>query len=338
MARGGINKALVDQARQALLARGEHPSIDALRIALGNTGSKTTIHRYLKELEASDAQDAPAALGEHLGALVAQLAEQLQTEARATVEQARAQWILERASLQVRLEQLEGQLAAQLQQASALEEQRDQARSDAQQTAQQVQRDAVEMARLSQARLELQARLGDREAQVQSLEDKHQHAREALEHYRRASQTQREQEQRQHESQVQHLQMEVRQLQQNTIVQQDLITQLNRGNERLLTEARLQQVEQLRLQECLEQQQTLHHLTQEQRSQEQALQATLQERLEQTQRDRTTLEQRHLAQQRREQQLERQLAEARTALKLLRSARSTPPAQLSAGDTEPGSL
>lgn len=42
MARGGINKALVQKARQAILARGENPSIDAIRVELGNTGSKTT--------------------------------------------------------------------------------------------------------------------------------------------------------------------------------------------------------------------------------------------------------------------------------------------------------
>jgi len=51
MARGGVNKAVVQIARTAILARGEHPSIDAVRIELGNTGSKTTIHRYLKELD-----------------------------------------------------------------------------------------------------------------------------------------------------------------------------------------------------------------------------------------------------------------------------------------------
>ncbi|WP_312602273.1 DNA-binding protein, partial [Pseudomonas luteola] len=51
MARGGINKALVQKARQAIVARGENPSIDTVRVELGNTGSKTTIHRYLKELE-----------------------------------------------------------------------------------------------------------------------------------------------------------------------------------------------------------------------------------------------------------------------------------------------
>mgnify|MGYP006885722032 FL=1 len=37
MARGGINKAVVKKARQAILARGEHPSIDAVRIEMGNT-------------------------------------------------------------------------------------------------------------------------------------------------------------------------------------------------------------------------------------------------------------------------------------------------------------
>ena len=54
MARGGINKAVVQTARLAILARGENPSIDAVRIEMGNTGSKTTIHRYLKELDESD--------------------------------------------------------------------------------------------------------------------------------------------------------------------------------------------------------------------------------------------------------------------------------------------
>ncbi len=41
MARGGINKAVVQTARLAILARGENPSIDAVRIEMGNTGSKT---------------------------------------------------------------------------------------------------------------------------------------------------------------------------------------------------------------------------------------------------------------------------------------------------------
>ncbi len=49
MARGGISKEAVEQARNALLARRESVSIDAIRIELGNTGPKTTIHRYRNE-------------------------------------------------------------------------------------------------------------------------------------------------------------------------------------------------------------------------------------------------------------------------------------------------
>ncbi|WP_137822538.1 DNA-binding protein [Pseudomonas sp. D(2018)] len=45
MARSGINKALVQKAWEAPLARGVRPSINAVRIELGNTGSKSTIQR-----------------------------------------------------------------------------------------------------------------------------------------------------------------------------------------------------------------------------------------------------------------------------------------------------
>ena len=56
MARGGLYKSDVQRARDALRAQGKHPSVDAVRVALGNTGSKTTIHRYLKELEEEEGQ------------------------------------------------------------------------------------------------------------------------------------------------------------------------------------------------------------------------------------------------------------------------------------------
>ena len=98
MARGGINKALVQKARMAILARGENPSIDALRVELGNTGSKTTIHRYLKELEAEAGGTTghPLSLSEELGNLVTQLAERLQQEARDSVAEDRARLSRER--------------------------------------------------------------------------------------------------------------------------------------------------------------------------------------------------------------------------------------------------
>ncbi len=51
MARTGLYQSQVKKARDTLVAQGRHPSVDAVRVALGNTGSKTTIHKYLKELE-----------------------------------------------------------------------------------------------------------------------------------------------------------------------------------------------------------------------------------------------------------------------------------------------
>ena len=55
MARIGLTKAEVKASRDQLLAEGRYPSVDAIRAALG-TGSKSTIHRYLKELSDDDLQ------------------------------------------------------------------------------------------------------------------------------------------------------------------------------------------------------------------------------------------------------------------------------------------
>jgi len=55
MARTGITKAQVRACRDELLAQGRHPSVEALRQALGS-GSNSTIHRFLKELESETPQ------------------------------------------------------------------------------------------------------------------------------------------------------------------------------------------------------------------------------------------------------------------------------------------
>lgn len=54
MARSGLSKSQVRTCREQLLAAGRYPSVDAVRLALGNTGSKSTIHRFLKELADED--------------------------------------------------------------------------------------------------------------------------------------------------------------------------------------------------------------------------------------------------------------------------------------------
>ncbi|WP_095077046.1 DNA-binding protein [Pseudomonas sp. Irchel s3h17] len=242
MARGGVNKAIVQKAREALLARGEHPSIDAVRIELGNTGSKTTIHRYLKELEDLDLRrGAPQqALSDELGELVSRLALRLQEESEERFEQALKVSQAEQAALNEQLSASQAALA-QLQQQHDIQRVALETESGELHTCRTtLQAEQTRNARLSQSNLDLEVHLKDKQEQVRSLEEKHQHARDALEHYRAASKEQREQEQRRHEGQLQQVQMEMRHLQQTLIIKQDEVTQLNRDNERLLTEARQQ--------------------------------------------------------------------------------------------------
>src|SRR5690349_19242769 len=93
MARSGLYKSEVKKARDALVAQSKHPSVDAVRIALGNTGSKTTIHKYLKELEAEDggAEGRKTSISEALQDLVERLAAQLQDEANARIDEVKEQ-------------------------------------------------------------------------------------------------------------------------------------------------------------------------------------------------------------------------------------------------------
>lgn len=238
MARGGINKALVQIARRAIQAKGENPSIDAVRVELGNTGSKTTIHRYLKEIEESERGSIPPTpLSERLGELIGLVADRLKEEAAASVAEAREQLTRERLDYEKKAEE-DGNRIQQLEDHCAgLAEQLRVNEQTLHDELKLRQRTEVENARLTQAQHDQASRIQDRDDQIRSLEDKHQHARDALEHYRQASKDQREQEQRRHESQVQQLHVELRQLQQTLARKQDDVTQLNRDNARLLAEA-----------------------------------------------------------------------------------------------------
>jgi chromosome segregation ATPase len=243
MARGGVNKAIVQKAREALLARGENPSIDAVRVELGNTGSKTTIHRYLKELDEVDQRrSAPQqALSDELSELVSRLAQRLKEESEEQIERALAAADADKTELSEQLRASQhafGQLQQQFDiQRSALETES----SELQTCRTTSQAEQTRNARLSQSCSDLELRVKEKDEQIRSLEEKHLHGRDALEHYRSAIKEQREQEQRRHEGQLQQIQMELRHLQQTLIIKQDELTQLNRDNERLLTEARQQQ-------------------------------------------------------------------------------------------------
>ncbi|CBL45954.1 Cointegrate resolution protein T [gamma proteobacterium HdN1] len=247
MARGGINKFHVKQARDGLIAKGQHPSLDAIRTAMGNTGSKSTIHRYIRELEEEEGTqlDDHALLSSTLKDIIERLAKQLRADAQEIVER---QEIVHQQQLKALQERLTGTENALTKCTADLQ----QCQSDLAQecTKHQATLSAFHNEQLRSHRLEqevqgLKSQLGAAERHQTSLEEKHQHARDALEHFRNAAKEQREQESRRHEQQVQQLQAEMRQLQQTLIIKQSEITESAKDNARLatqLTESRKNQL------------------------------------------------------------------------------------------------
>lgn len=243
MARSGINKALVQRARDALLAQGEHPSIESVRVELGNTGSKSTILRYLQELQADEPHPPRISLDDELQTFISSLAQRLAADAQAAVAADRARlqrqqaaYEQQRAVDQARFEQL--QLAH-----DALSTERREAQQRESALHQQVQQLEGERQRLLAGEQHYQHLLDERGRQIASLEEKHQHARDSLGHYRQQHLVQREQELQRHDQQVQQLQLEARRVQEQLMSKQEELAQVYRDLERLTRQQQSQTTE-----------------------------------------------------------------------------------------------
>ncbi|WP_431081700.1 DNA-binding protein [Pseudomonas thivervalensis] len=239
MARGGVNLAVVQKARNSLLMRGVYPSIDAVRVEIGNTGSKTTIARYLKQLESPGSEANPRErMSGALRGVVESLLDQVQEEGSQAFLEARAEFEHERKLLVSRAEALESELdEVKLHfraQGDVLAAQTEELKT----TQFTLQTEITRNARLTQSNSDLEVRIQEKDVQIQSLEQKHMHAREALEHYRASIKEQRDQDLNRHESQLYQLQQELTVLQQTLMVKQEEITRLIRDNERFIAENR----------------------------------------------------------------------------------------------------
>jgi len=212
MARAGIYKSEVVRARNNLLAMGRYPSIDAIRGELGNTGSKGTIHRYLKEIEEEEGgrTGTQVAVSEAIQDLSARLAERLHEEAdqrlAALTDKHKAEISAlndAMTALRNESESFRGQAERQVIELAAEKA----AYAEILAT---LQNERIARAQMAQRIQDMEGQLLKEEAHRLSLEEKHQHARNALEHFRSAVKEQREQDQRQFEQQIQYLQGELR--------------------------------------------------------------------------------------------------------------------------------
>lgn len=250
MARAGIYKSEVLRARDRLLADGRYPSIDAVREELGNTGSKGTIHRYLKEIEEEEgpATGSRVSVSEAIQDLVGRLATRVNEEAEERVASAQAKHAEQLSQSQ----QAAAALNTEAQSARQQLEQSQAALADEKaghsKTSQTLNGKNLECTQLAQQVTDLQERIAAEERHRQSLEEKHQHARQALEHFRESAKEQRDQEQRKHEQQVQYLQTELRTANETLAAKRQESVHVLQENVRLLgdlsrTQADLHQVQ-----------------------------------------------------------------------------------------------
>lgn len=202
MARAGILYSQVAATATRLFEKGENPTVDKVRQALGNTGSKSTIAPLLKRWKTEHAGQVPesqSGLPVELINAVKHIYEQAQQEAAQKIEiiqeemdDLQAQCDEERAEAQ----QLAG---AQKQQIDTLA-----STLSAKEEAHEALIAAHNAAKIDIARLEadasgLQLRLGDRQEEIKGLQQQLQQARTQYEHYQQAMIAQRDEEQRRFE-------------------------------------------------------------------------------------------------------------------------------------------
>jgi chromosome segregation ATPase len=227
MARTGVYFSDVKKARDQLVAQGRHPSIDAVRAALGDTGSKTTIHKYMREIDAEEgAKGQP--VSDAILALTTQLADQLKREAVLEVEVIRTDMAELRKAHDARATALTDELSALKRHLDVVSDQLAASQANLSTTEEQLHLEQIARHTAEQRAADLDVRLIDARDHQLSLEDKHRHARDALEHFRTASKEQREQESRRHEQQVHAVQAELRQAQLAFAGKSEELTRLNK--------------------------------------------------------------------------------------------------------------
>ncbi|MBW0171391.1 MAG: DNA-binding protein [Hydrogenophaga sp.] len=235
MARAGIYKSEVLRARDKLRATGRNPSIDAVREELGS-GSKTTIHRYLKEIEEEEgpATGSRVAVSEAIQDLVGRLAARVNEEAEERVTTAQARHADQLSQQQQAAAALKTEAQSTRQQLEHTQRTLAEEKTAHSKTSETLSGKFLECIQLTQQVADLQERLAAEERHRQSLEEKHQHARQALEHFRQSSKEQREQDQRKHEQQVQYLQAELRAVNETLAAKQQEAVHALQDNARLL--------------------------------------------------------------------------------------------------------
>jgi len=233
MARSGVLYLHVAQAATQLVAAGHNPTIDSIRVALGGTGSKSTIAPLLKRWKAAHPgtlAQAELGLPAELVLALKGLYEKVQAEAAVQLQQAVAAHQAEADALQEQFVERDAQLSVQEQQAQALAV----ATTRSQGLADTLQRQEIALASLGSEKTGLEQRLADRAAEAAALTRQLQQAREQFEHYQASVAQQRSDERQATEQRQQRLEHELAALRQRLLAQQTRLGELQAQEQRLV--------------------------------------------------------------------------------------------------------
>lgn len=205
MARAGIQYSQVLQAAEKLSGEGKNPTVDAVRDAMGGTGSKSTIAPLLKRWK-SEHQSALATvqsgLPEPLLQAVKGLHQHMLTQVEQELEQARQAHAAVLLTLKNQAQELDLAHQATLVAKTALAKELDAVWQDLLQLQAEQQTQTVALAGVQADNAGLQQRLADRAAEVAAVNQQLSQTRIQFEHYQEAAAIQRTQERQAHEQKI----------------------------------------------------------------------------------------------------------------------------------------
>jgi chromosome segregation ATPase len=228
MARAGILYSHVAKAAAQLAAAGANPTVDTVRAALGDTGSKSTIGPFLKRWKAAHEGETAAAgagLPAELLEAVKNVHERVQADAQRQIELASAEHA---AALEAVREQLrecqahDGMLAQSAASLAAELTQKTEVLAGLQAAHQS---DQITLATLRTDNAGMERRLADRAAEVKALGEQVAQARVQFEHFQEAVAAQRLEDRRAFDRHAGRLEQDLAGAQQRLLTQQTTLAQ-----------------------------------------------------------------------------------------------------------------
>jgi chromosome segregation ATPase len=239
MARTGILYSHVAQAATKLVEDGKNPTVDTVREALGNTGSKSTIAPFLKRWKAEHQEtvaEAESGLPATLLQAVKGLHQHMQAEVGQQLDRARQEHEAALHAAAVREQQLRTDHQALSSTHAALSEDLERVREALAQLRASHHAQTVTLATAQAENAGLQQRLADRAAEVTALNHQLSRSREQFEHYQEAGAAQRAQERQAAEQRIARLEQDLAGTRQIVMAQQATTAQQEMQLAQLRTE------------------------------------------------------------------------------------------------------